>query len=172
MIKICEMCDEEFEAERDARKFCSRRCSASYNNIGVRRNGEARKHDSCITCGGSLAGTKSVTKYCSKTCQQRYQYEQYVMRWKQGLEDGISSGKATSKYIHRYIREKYDSACVECGWNKTNPTSGKIPVQLEHIDGNWKNNSEDNLTLLCPSCHSLTSTFGNLNRGNGREHRY
>lgn len=60
---------------------------------------------------------------------------------------------------------------MKCGWSKINPTTGKVPIQLEHIDGNSENNSLDNLKLLCPNCHSLTSTYGALNKGNGRKNR-
>lgn len=35
-----------------------------------------------------------------------------------------------------------------------------LVLQLEHIDGNHKNNTLSNLTLLCPNCHSQTSTYG------------
>jgi predicted HNH restriction endonuclease len=27
-------------------------------------------------------------------------------------------------------------------------------LQLHHIDGNRENNKEENLTLLCPNCHT------------------
>lgn len=37
------------------------------------------------------------------------------------------------------------------------------------IDGDFRNCSEENLTVLCPNCHSLTPTFMSLNRGNGRD---
>jgi 5-methylcytosine-specific restriction endonuclease McrA len=30
------------------------------------------------------------------------------------------------------------------------------------------NHNEKNLNLLCPNCHSLTPTYGSLNKGNGR----
>ena len=43
-----------------------------------------------------------------------------------------------------------------------------LASNLEHIDGNSENNSLDNLKLLCPNCHSLTPTYKNLNKGNGR----
>lgn len=33
---------------------------------------------------------------------------------------------------------------------------------------NSENNSEDNLRLICPNCHSLTSTYRGANRGQGR----
>jgi hypothetical protein len=44
-------------------------------------------------------------------------------------------------------------------------------VEVEHIDGNWRNNLPENLTLLCPNCHALTPTFRGLNRGHGRPGR-
>ena len=43
--------------------------------------------------------------------------------------------------------------------------------QIEHKDGNHKNNHEENLTLICPNCHSLTETYKGANRGNGRKER-
>lgn len=46
-----------------------------------------------------------------------------------------------------------------------NPYTGTIPLEVEHIDGDAENNSEDNLTLLCPNCHSLTKTYRGANRG-------
>ena len=50
--------------------------------------------------------------------------------------------------------------------------TNKCPLQIHHIDGNYKNNSEENLELLCPNCHSLTHNYGTLNKGNGRDYRY
>ncbi len=46
-----------------------------------------------------------------------------------------------------------------------------MPVEVEHIDGDWRNNRLENLILLCPNCHALTPTFRGLNRGKGRAHR-
>ena len=71
-----------------------------------------------------------------------------------------------SSYIKKYIFEKYDNKCALCGWGKIN-----IPLEIEHIDGNYKNNNEENLTLLCPNCHSLTSTYKGANLNHGRSSR-
>ena len=46
-----------------------------------------------------------------------------------------------------------------------------IVLELEHIDGNSDNNTEENLTILCPNCHSQTLTYKNRNKGNGRHNR-
>ena len=60
---------------------------------------------------------------------------------------------------------------MKCNWCEINKVTGKVPIQLEHIDGNSNNNNLDNLELLCPNCHSLTETYGYLNKGNGRDER-
>lgn len=77
-----------------------------------------------------------------------------------------------SGHIKKYLRNKYDNACQECGWSKINQTTGIVPLEVEHVDGNYRNNKEDNLKLLCPNCHSLTQTYKALNKGRGRENRY
>jgi hypothetical protein len=38
-----------------------------------------------------------------------------------------------------------------------------IPLELDHIDGVHLNNSLNNLQLLCPNCHALTSTYRGKN---------
>jgi len=46
-------------------------------------------------------------------------------------------------------------------------------LEVEHIDGNWHNNTEDNLTILCPNCHALSDTYRgrNMNRDGSRRSR-
>ena len=38
-----------------------------------------------------------------------------------------------------------------------------IPLELHHVNGNNKDNSLENLQLLCPNCHALTSNYRNRN---------
>ena len=40
----------------------------------------------------------------------------------------------------------------------------KIVLELDHINGNHFDESEDNLRYLCPNCHSQTPTFRNRKR--------
>lgn len=42
-----------------------------------------------------------------------------------------------------------------------------ITLELEHIDGDRKNNIKSNLKLLCPNCHSQTPTWKIGNKGGG-----
>ena len=53
-------------------------------------------------------------------------------------------------------------------FGKVNEFTGKIPLEVHHIDGDCTNNKEENLQLLCPNCHSLTENFGSRNKNSKR----
>ena len=67
--------------------------------------------------------------------------------------------------------ERAGERCQRCGWGELNPFTGRVPLEIEHIDGNWRNNDPANVCVLCPNCHSLTATFRGANRGRGRPGR-
>lgn len=147
-------------------KFCSRSCSASFNN---RLKAEKRY---CPFCKKELPPkTFTDNTYCSRECVYNHRYVTYIERWKQGLESGLKGEYGISSYLRRYIVEKFDNKCTKCGWCEVNPYTNKVPLEIEHKDGNYLNNDEDNLDLLCPNCHSLTATYKGANTGNGRTGR-
>ena len=99
------------------------------------------------------------------------QYLVYLERWQQGEESGNrcdGRNLQVSSHVRRYLEEKLGVCCSKCGWAELNTTTGRVPINVEHIDGNPYNTVEGNLTFLCPNCHSLTPTYGNLNKGKGR----
>ena len=53
--------------------------------------------------------------------------------------------------------------CEECGW-ATMTEDGYLPLELDHIDGNPRDNRFENLRVLCPNCHSLKPTHRGRNR--------
>lgn len=125
--------------------------------------------DSCLHCKQTLSGKQK--KYCSNKCQLDYQHHLYIQRWLNGEETGMQGGEKVSEHIRVYLIEKHGNKCSVCNWAQVNVTTGKVPVQIDHIDGDYRNNKEFNLRLLCPNCHSLTPTFGALNTGKGRSKR-
>ena len=122
----------------------------------------------CRNCGKVL---KNHQIYCNNKCQTDYQFNDYINKWKKGLKNGLKGKYQVSNHIRHYLLIKYNYSCAKCGWNKINPHTGICPLEIEHIDGNYLNNSESNLIILCPNCHSLTSTYKGANIGHGRKER-
>ena len=106
-------------------------------------------------------------KSCSIKCSKIMQYREYIENWKSGTEMG-GVGFLISRHVRRYLHECLGSKCSLCGWGETNTTTEKVPLHIDHINGDSTNHTESNLRLICPNCHSLTENYGSLNRGNGR----
>jgi hypothetical protein len=127
----------------------------------------------CLHCSEDFYSKSKHAKYCSNRCQVDYQHKEYISKWRAGLVDGKRGKKAPliSNHLRRYLIEVFGERCSACGWDRHHSKTGRVPLEVNHKDGNAENNSESNLELLCPNCHSLTDNFRNLNRGNGREYR-
>ena len=151
-IKYCLNCGSEIK--NSGTKFCSQSCSATYNN---KLRGVEKK---CLNCDTILKDSRR--NCCSHKCDKEYKEK---LRFEK-----IENGDTTlhHKQYKKYLIHVHGEKCMECGWCETNPHTNKIPIELEHIDGDSSNNSLDNLKLLCPNCHSLTPTYKALNKGNGR----
>lgn len=82
-------------------------------------------------------------------------------------EDTSAHAKRTpSSRLKRAMRELgAEERCALCGiepvW-----LGEPLPLEVDHIDGNWRNNRFENLRLLCPNCHSTTDSY--RGRGKGR----
>lgn len=122
----------------------------------------------CACCGKKLLSRQD--KYCSSECQHRQQQEEYISRWKQGLENGLKGEYQISSYIRNYLLDKHNYKCEICGWGERNPYTDTILLEIHHKDGNYLNNQEENLQVLCPNCHSLTETYKSHNK-DGRKER-
>lgn len=125
----------------------------------------------CIQCGGKPK--RPTYRYCSNKCQLDSQYRAYIEKWQKGEVDGGRGVRTRnlSEHVKRYLREKYGEKCSKCGWCERHPVTNRIPLEVDHLDGDAENNNEANLLLLCPNCHSLTPGFRNLNIGKGRSWR-
>jgi Zn finger protein HypA/HybF involved in hydrogenase expression len=64
----------------------------------------------------------------------------------------------------RLVKEGYLEYKCECCNNTGLWNNVKLVLQLEHKNGISNDNRIENLTFLCPNCHSQTSTFGGKSR--------
>lgn len=128
-----------------------------------------KNRSTCPVCSKETA--RAGYKYCSNTCQMEFQRRAYLDRWKRGEESGLIAIGIVSLHVKKYLREKYGNKCCLCGWAQMNSKTKIVPLVADHIDGNWRNNCESNLRLVCPNCDSLSPTYAALNKGNGRPNR-
>lgn len=70
------------------------------------------------------------------------------------------SYKLKRRLINEGIKKE---ACEVCGWCRKT-IDGRIPLELDHINGDHKDNRLENLRILCPNCHSLQPTHRGLNK--------
>ena len=120
----------------------------------------------CLNCGTEISNQRT---YCSTQCQQEYQMKEKIEMWQNGELSGIKGNSQIADYVRAYLLKKYNYHCAQCGWGEINPYSGKTPLEIHHINGDYRNNTEENLIVLCPNCHSLTSNYRGLKTSSGRE---
>jgi hypothetical protein len=84
---------------------------------------------------------------------------------KRDIQDYLSNNQTitTYKLKNRLIKEGIFKHKCDC-CNKTKWMSKPIALELHHKDGNNKNNSLDNLELLCPNCHAFTDNYRGKNQ--------
>jgi 5-methylcytosine-specific restriction endonuclease McrA len=106
--------------------------------------------------------------YCSQLCKYQCRYNAYIEKWLSGTITGLRGNHGSvSRQVKKYILERDSHKCVLCGlgdtWNKQ-----PLTLQIDHIDGDWRNNTSENLRSICPNCHTQTDNYGSKNFGNGR----
>lgn len=160
------------------RNFCSRSCSTTFNNFRRRQKPHIEHvirpvmttYKFCIRCNTQFNKIKYRPMHCSLQCYREGVAEEYLTLWKSGAISG-STKTSCSKTIRNHLLKLSQNKCSICQWSKVNPATGKVPLEIDHVDGDHTNNSCANLRVVCPNCHSLTPNYRALNKGNGRTHR-
>jgi HNH endonuclease len=110
----------------------------------------------CLNCGAVV--DRLEKRYCGFRCQRELQYRRNVEAWLAGRVPGGGGRWAlVANFVRRYLFER-QASCWVCGWAEVHPVTRRIPLHVDHIDGDWSNNQPDNLRLLCPNCHALTAS--------------
>lgn len=73
------------------------------------------------------------------------------------------NSKVSRHVVKRYLKSEanYLHKCKQCGLSEW--LGQKIVLELEHVNGDRRDHSRENLKWLCPNCHSLTPTWRGRN---------
>lgn len=137
--------------------------SKSFRNVIILLN--------LVPAGGNYEQVKSRTKelgystehFLGKAWNKGIRYE---LDNKKPLSDVLVNGSSIQSYKlkHRLYNSGLKTPkCEMCGWC-TESLDGRIPVELDHINGNKNDNRLLNLRILCPNCHSLQTTHRGKNK--------
>jgi hypothetical protein len=152
-VNLCKFCKKAIES-KTAKLFCNQSCSAKYNN--KKRGLNPADKANCKFCKKTFKFWKGQHKglYCSNKCRG---YQQVF----QGFTKNTFFGMSKRKFLFEHIFKK--PTCTECGqndlWNNK-----FLKLQIDHINGDSSDNRFENLRVLCPNCHTQTSTWGNPNK--------
>lgn len=152
IVRSCPNCSSDFEVQKksDKKMYCSKSCAAKTNNPKRKK-----PKPPCLNCGKEVSS--NIAKYCSNKCQGQYSWS---------LKKLTDPNTWDARTLRKWALEKFNSTCQKCFLDTW--LDQPITVEVEHMDGNSQNNQFENLTLLCPNCHSQTSTYKGRNKGNGR----
>lgn len=71
-------------------------------------------------------------------------------------KDKREQGHILRRSLIEYGRKYECEICKNTGeWNDKD-----LSLEVDHIDGDWKNNLPENLRFLCPNCHTQTENYG------------
>ena len=93
------------------------------------------------------------------------QIDNHENREKYSLEEVFIKNSPVAQKVLRGYVERHNLIpykCQNCGcdghWQ-----NGIIALEIDHIDGDNRNNEISNLRYLCPNCHALTDTYRGKN---------
>lgn len=160
---LCKNCNQSLNYKQRKNKFCSISCATTYNNLRRPRRAQLKTYI-CKNCGNIYKHYNwNIRIYCNNKCQGEYESKLRLNKW---LNEGIGWLGQIPSWAKNYLIKQRGYQCEECKITEWN--NKPILLECDHIDGNHKNNTLENLRLLCPNCHSQTPTFKNKNRGKGR----
>jgi len=173
----CKKCGKEIEVfksqiENGRGKFCSRKCSSSYNNSGDKNPMYGKKHKTETIEKIKKTRKKQGNYNKGKTWKISEEKRKNMARntWEGRGNPAWIDGRARSRgYIwknwnetlKRSIRERDNYVCQLCS-----SIQGEKTFSVHHIDYNKHNCDHENLITLCNSCHSKT----NFNRNRWKKY--
>ena len=137
-------------------KFCSSKCARSYSTKEKRKEINERVSE-------KLTGRKPNRDYSFSTEKWEIIRNKRRKTYDEKMLECDFNDLGFDRQKRRVLIEQ-NFCCNRCRLNEWE--GEKIPLEIEHIDGDNQNNERDNLIALCPNCHALTATWRGRNKQN------
>ena len=160
MTKLCKKCGTEFTPEKGLLNFCSMKCTKGREQTLEMSQKKRDKMKPHWEEGGIFReyDWDTLNKDATKI-------EKSLSKWYQKADIRVQNGEPLSnETTKRYLIEKHGHKCWGC--DITEWRGEKLHLEMDHIDGNNKNNIIGNIRILCPNCHSITPTWRYKNNKN------
>jgi len=152
----CKKCGNEFQPKKGLISFCSIECrnSRTWSEEDKLKKSISAKNSDKVK-NAAKKRTPILPKILVKIKEKRY---------KERKDKILSSDYKTLMFekLRERITYEQNETCNNC--KNYEWLGAKIPLELEHKDGNHFNNERENLEMLCPNCHALTLTWRGRNK--------
>jgi 5-methylcytosine-specific restriction endonuclease McrA len=153
MTKLCKKCNEQFVPSKGLINYCSQRCARGREQTPEMLQKKSNSNKKHWEEGGIFRQMDWVALN-----NRPEKIKDSLMRWYLKAEERILMGEQLSdETTKKYLIEKYGHQCWGCGASEW--LGEKLHLEMDHIDGNNKNNDINNIRILCPNCHSITPTW-------------
>lgn len=142
----CENCTTEHDGSYGSGRFCSGKCARGFST-------KTKREQINAAVSKRLAGVKhSEERNLQKVAIWARRTAGFL---KELLLVEFNPLPYETKRIRVILEQKF--CCALCGLSEW--LGQPIVLELDHEDGNRKNNVRSNLRALCPNCHSTTPTW-------------
>lgn len=154
----CKKCNTEHDGKFGSGKFCSRSCANSRQFSQESKNLKSRRNKSWWKNLSQEEKTNHNIKLVAgrQTAQEKLKEIRYKNLFETPIEE------LSHQLRRKRIILEQENQCNRCEIDTW--LNEPLVLELEHKDGNSKNNTRENLECLCPNCHSLTDTWRGRNK--------
>ena len=146
-----DICNNEHDGTFGNGSFCSRSCSA--RRVHTPEANEKRR----IAITGKKYPHRALL---SGKAKEVFQAKRKATADRKLMEADFTTIGYDGK--RRRVILEQDGKCNRCGLDEW--LNEPLVIELDHINGNNKDDRRTNLVGLCPNCHSLTPTWRGRNK--------